>query len=76
MKSTLPSKEKVSYPSNVATLLEQVAAEGKSLLEGSDLAREALLAKARSLCNVLETPMEAILRTGWANVSSTLRKNC
>lgn len=69
MNSKAPCAEDLSRSSNVAALLEQVTTEGKSLLEGKGSSREGLLGSARSLCIALETPMEAILRYGWAMVS-------
>jgi hypothetical protein len=74
----MDSKPLLSGPNfsshDVENLLERVATQGKSLLQDNgDLSlREELLASARSLCNALETPMESILRQGWANVSSKL----
>ncbi|KAL2076176.1 hypothetical protein VTL71DRAFT_1119 [Oculimacula yallundae] len=69
MESELPPRDPNFSPTDVARLLQQVAVKGKSLLGGNNIlaTREELLADARSLCNALETPMEAILRQGWAN---------
>ena len=55
---------------SVSALLEQAVLQNKSLTEGDARSRKELLATARSLCNALETPMEAVLRMGWGDVRS------
>ena len=55
---------------SVSALLEQAVLQNKSLTEGDAGSRKDLLATARSLCNALETPMEAVLRMGWGDVRS------
>jgi hypothetical protein len=54
---------------DVATLLEQISAKGSGFIYGDSRSRGELLALAKSLCTALETPMEAILRMGWAQVT-------
>jgi len=56
---------------NLSTLLEEVASKGKSLVDGDPEVRKELLATTRSLFLALETPIEAILRMEWAEVSQT-----
>ena len=53
----------------IATLLQQIEAKGKALEIDRGNSRIELLAAARSLCYKLETPIEALLRICWAEVS-------
>lgn len=54
---------------DVSSLLEDVASNGKSFTEGDTKARKKALVAARELCLALETPVEAIIRICWAEVS-------
>ena len=71
MSSTLTtsSNEPASSP-KVRALLEDVFSNGLSLAHGEVNARRELLVTVRSLFFELETPVEAILRIAWAEVSS------
>lgn len=70
MKSLQGSSSKTQNDVVVATLLQELAAKGSNFVDGNSKLRGELLAIARSLCISLETPMEAILRMGWAQVIS------
>ena len=53
---------------DTSTLLDEIAGHGKDLSHQIPSAREALIAKARSLITSLETPVEAITWMAWAEV--------
>ena len=55
-------------PYDIPALLQEIEANGKKLGEGGAQVRQHCLAAARALCYALETPMESILRTHWAEV--------
>lgn len=54
---------------DVPDLLKRVETLGKSLNLDAPEERKAILTAARKLCLALETPIEAILRMEWAEVS-------
>ncbi len=54
---------------DVPHLLEEIASNGKSFTQGDGKARKKALVAARELCLALETPVEAIIRMCWAEVS-------
>ena len=55
-------------PYDIPALLQEIEANGKKIGEGGAQFRQQCLAAARALCYALETPMESILRTHWAEV--------
>ena len=72
MESLHISSSETPKSRDVATLLRQLAAKGSNFVDGNSKSRGELLEIARSLCIALETPMEAILRMGWAQVTSVV----
>lgn len=70
MESLHISSSEAPKSRDVPTLLQQLAAKGSNFVDGNSKSRGELLEIARSLCIALETPMEAILRMGWAQVTS------
>ncbi|KAK0513545.1 hypothetical protein JMJ35_003909 [Cladonia borealis] len=53
-------------PYDVPALLKEIEANGMKLSEGGGQVRQQCLAAAQALCYALETPMESIIRTHWA----------
>ena len=51
------------------SLLEEVIQAGQAYKDGQDGARETLLILTRLLIASLESPIESLLRMGWAEVS-------
>ncbi|KAF2676554.1 S-adenosyl-L-methionine-dependent methyltransferase [Lentithecium fluviatile CBS 122367] len=51
---------------SITQALDQVAAEGRNFLDGDATAREKLIASARTLVSVAETPVESLLWNIWA----------
>jgi hypothetical protein len=56
-------------PEGVTSLIEKATAQAANLKLGNSKMRKELLITTRSLYLALETPMEAVLRIGWAEVS-------
>lgn len=56
-------------PESVTFLIEKATAQAANLKLGNFKMRKELLITTRSLYLALETPMEAVLRIGWAEVS-------
>lgn len=56
--------------SSVSSILDGIAAAGKSFGENEAGSREALIEYSRSLVAALEIPSEFIQRSFWAEVSS------
>jgi hypothetical protein len=56
---------------DVTTFLQQIVAKSAPFDLNNSKSRKELLAITRSLFLALETPMEAILRMEWAEVSAT-----
>ena len=69
--STMASHPTSTLPlqTDVTGLLNEIAAQGKSLSHDGEGSREKLIDSARSLIAALETPMEAITWIIWAEVS-------
>ena len=65
--SEVPHEAKPSR--DVPHLLDKIASNGKFFVQGDAKARKKALAAARELCFALETPVEAIIRICWAEVS-------
>lgn len=59
--------------SQVETLLSQLQAAGASYADGAPGSREKLLSLCHGLQSSLESPSEAIMRIGWAEVSYELK---
>ena len=71
-KSSVPHEAEPTR--SVPYLLEEIASKGRSFTQGDTKARKKALAAARELCFALETPVEAIIRICWAEVSIGLRR--
>ena len=56
-------------PFDIPGLLEDITSNGKALAGGDASARKKLLTAARTLGFALESPVEAILRIAWSEVS-------
>ena len=57
-----------STPYDIPALVEKISTTSKNLGKDSGEARRQCLDAARSLTVALETPIESILRTAWAEV--------
>ena len=57
-----------SSPYDIPALVETISTASKNLGKDSREARRQCLDAARSLIFALETPIESILRTAWAEV--------
>ena len=57
-----------STPYDIPALVEKISTTSKSLGKDNGEARRQCLEAARSLIFGLETPIESILRTAWAEV--------
>jgi len=58
-----------SFSDKIASLVGSISKLGKNIELDDAKTRKALIAAARSLSLALETPMEALLRMYWAEVS-------
>ena len=65
----IPAPHEAKPTRDVSYLLDEIASNGKSLTQGNSKARKNALNAARELCFALETPVEAIIRICWAQVS-------
>lgn len=54
-----------------SSLIKDLSSLQPSLLKAGDNARQEMIAKARSVISILETPMESILWMGWAEPTRT-----
>lgn len=61
-----------STPYNIPALVEKINATSNILAEDNGEARRQCLDAARSLCFALETPVESILKSCWAEVGFSL----
>ena len=57
-----------STPYNIPALVKEISTTSKRLGKDNGEARRQCLNAARSLTFALETPIESILRTAWAEV--------
>lgn len=65
------SSQAAQQADRAASLIKDLSSLQPSLLKTGDSARQEMIAKARSLINALETPMESILWMGWAEPTRT-----